>query len=117
MFDMDSDGYVGDFDSGVDGGGDELMQPLRNRGGERPVLFRKRYGRSIAMWGGVDKRVMARGGEEIREELERILPFMFKEGGYIPTCRSWCAIRRFMAQFHSLCAVAGTDDGVGIGKL
>ena len=40
----------------------------------------------VAMFGGIDKRVLARGREAIDAHVERILPAMRARGGYIPTC-------------------------------
>ena len=40
----------------------------------------------LAIFGGIDKRVLARGKEAIDAHLEYILPVMRKRGGYIPTC-------------------------------
>ncbi len=36
--------------------------------------------------GGIDKRILAEGKDAIDRELDRIMPFMKKRGGYIPTC-------------------------------
>jgi len=40
----------------------------------------------MAFTGGVDKRAIAKGGDIIKKELERIIPPLFKDGGYIPSC-------------------------------
>jgi uroporphyrinogen decarboxylase len=40
----------------------------------------------LAVFGGIDKRVLARGRHAIDDHLERILPTMRARGGYIPTC-------------------------------
>jgi len=40
----------------------------------------------LAMFGGIDKRVLARGKSAIDEHLEYILPAMRERGGYYPTC-------------------------------
>ncbi len=40
----------------------------------------------IAIFGGIDKRVLAAGPAAIDAHLERILPVMRARGGYIPTC-------------------------------
>ena len=40
----------------------------------------------LAIFGGIDKRVLAQGREAIDEFLEDILPSMRERGGYIPTC-------------------------------
>ena len=36
--------------------------------------------------GGIDKRILAESKEAIDRELARIMPFMKRRGGYIPTC-------------------------------
>ena len=36
--------------------------------------------------GGFDKRIMAAGKDAIDREIERIMPVMYRRGGYIPTC-------------------------------
>lgn len=36
--------------------------------------------------GGIDKRLIARGGGELKRHLEYIMPAMRARGGYIPTC-------------------------------
>ena len=40
----------------------------------------------LAIFGGIDKRVLARGREAIDAHLEHILPAMRRRGGYIPHC-------------------------------
>lgn len=40
----------------------------------------------LVISGGIDKRILAAGKDAIDRELERIMPFMLKRGGYIPTC-------------------------------
>jgi uroporphyrinogen decarboxylase len=40
----------------------------------------------LAIFGGIDKRVLAQGREAIDRMVERILPAMRERGGYIPTC-------------------------------
>lgn len=40
----------------------------------------------LVMFGGIDKRILAKSKEDIDRELERILPVMRRRGGYIPTC-------------------------------
>lgn len=39
----------------------------------------------VAMFGGIDKRVLAKSKKDIDEHLEYIIPAMRKRGGYIPT--------------------------------
>jgi len=40
----------------------------------------------LAIFGGIDKRVLAQGRAAIDAMLERIIPVMRERGGYIPTC-------------------------------
>ena len=40
----------------------------------------------ILITGGIDKRIIAEGGDVIKRHLEYIMPAMRKRGGYIPTC-------------------------------
>ena len=50
-----------------------------------PVKLRKEYGKEIALVGGIDKRCIAAGKEEIKRELETKLPQLLEAGGYLPT--------------------------------
>ena len=83
---LDSDGYIGELipiwiESGIN-----CTIPLEIAAGNDPVEFRKRFGNSISFIGGIDKRKIARGGDELKGEMERIIPFMLMDGGYIPSC-------------------------------
>ncbi len=40
----------------------------------------------LAIFGGIDKRILAQDKKAIDREVERILPVMRERGGYIPTC-------------------------------
>ncbi len=40
----------------------------------------------LAMFGGIDKRVLARSKADIDRFLEYVIPTMRERGGYIPTC-------------------------------
>ena len=55
-----------------------------------------------ARWGGVDKRVLARGHDAIRAHLKEFIP-LIEEGGFIPTVDhvvppdvSWDNFRHYM---------------------
>jgi len=75
------------------------------------VELRKRYGRSLVMFGGIDKRALAKGKEEIEAEVERVWPVV-ETGGYVPhtdhsippdvSWENFCYYRRYMAQKASL---------------
>ena len=46
------------------------------------LIVRKKFGRELRLWGGVDKRVLAAGKKEIDDELARVRP-LIEEGGYV----------------------------------
>ncbi|RJP19756.1 MAG: hypothetical protein C4520_12400 [Candidatus Abyssobacteria bacterium SURF_5] len=47
--------------------------------------IRKRYGRKLALIGGIDSNVLTRDKETIRQEIFEKAPPLMKGGGYIPT--------------------------------
>ena len=49
------------------------------------VEVRKKYP-DLLISGGFDKRILQEGTEAIDREVDRIMPFMKKYGGYFPTC-------------------------------
>jgi hypothetical protein len=63
--------------------GVDLLLPMEVAAGCDVNAWQERYPR-LAMMGGVDKRVLARGPAEIDNELERIRPAV-ERGRYIPT--------------------------------
>jgi len=46
--------------------------------------LRRKFGRSLRLWGGVDKRVLATDKAAIRTHLRELAP-LIEEGGFIPT--------------------------------
>ncbi|MBI2195188.1 MAG: hypothetical protein HYU43_08400 [Armatimonadetes bacterium] len=68
------------LEAGVDGFG-----PIERAAGMDPVAMRRRYGRSLCMVGGVDKREIARGRQAIDAEIRRSVAPIIGEGGFIPT--------------------------------
>ena len=46
--------------------------------------IRKEFGRDLRLIGGIDLDALREGKEKIRRELEKILPPLLEEGGYIP---------------------------------
>ncbi len=85
VFDMDSDGYIGDLIPVFLDAGFNCCNPIEVAAGSDVVEFRRRFGRRMAYRGGIDKRLIARGGTAIQDELKRIMPAM-RDGGYIPSC-------------------------------
>jgi len=86
ILDMDSDGDVTELipvwmESGIN-----CCDPIEVAAGNDIVAFRQRFGRRMAYRGGIDKRAIAAGGQAMREEVLRVVPPLFKEGGFIPSC-------------------------------
>jgi len=65
-------------------GGINCMFPVEVNGGTDPVALRKKYGKQLRFWGGVDKMIFLRDKAAVDSELRRLLPVV-EEGGFIPT--------------------------------
>jgi len=65
------------------------MFPLEMAGGSDPVKYRKEYGHDVLLFGGVNKRELAKGREAIDAELERLRPVV-EDGGFAPHCDHRC---------------------------
>jgi hypothetical protein len=65
--------------------GMDVMSPFEVAAG-CDVLRTAREYPDLAIFGGIDKRVLAQGRDAIDAMLERIIPPMRERGGYIPTC-------------------------------
>jgi len=85
MVDMDSDGFVGELIPIWIEAGVNVCDPIEVAAHNDICSFRREFGRDMAYRQGVDKRAMAKGGDVIRAELERIEPVL-ADGGYIPGC-------------------------------
>lgn len=80
---LDSDGNITALiplwlDAGID-----HLWPFEVQSGMDVVAVRKQYGRQLGMMGGLDKRVLAVGGERMRREVDRLMPLV-EQGGYFP---------------------------------
>ncbi len=81
---VDSDG-LGDplvplwLEGGVSG-----LYPWEVAAGEDCVRLRQQYGKSLVMWGGIDKRALIEGPEAIDREVFSKVPWLILQGGYIP---------------------------------
>jgi uroporphyrinogen-III decarboxylase len=107
---IDSDGYIGELiplwiEAGFTG-----TWPVEVAAGNDLAGFRLLYGQNMAYGGGIDKRMLAAGGEAIHAELHRIAP-VIHSGGYIPGCDhgvppdiSWA---NFMAYTRRLAQMTG----------
>jgi len=67
------------LDAGVD-----ALWPLERAANQDPVRRRKVYGKSLRLWGGVNKRVLAQGRPAIDLHLQSLQP-LIEEGGFVPT--------------------------------
>jgi uroporphyrinogen decarboxylase len=81
---LDSDGDVRVLlplllEAGVNG-----TYPIEAAAGMDPVFLRREYKRDLLLWGGVDKRALAKGKPAIEGELRAKLPSLLADGGYIP---------------------------------
>jgi len=65
--------------------GADYFSPVEVASGCDVVELAKQYP-NMLFRGGFDKRIMAAGKEAIDREIDRIMPFMTKRGGYIPMC-------------------------------
>lgn len=80
---VDCDGYPGDrligkwLDCGVD-----AISPCEIAAGNDMLHLRKEFPK-LGLFGGIDKRALARGHAEIDAELRKV-PYMLEQGGYAP---------------------------------
>jgi len=65
--------------------GVDYFSPFEVASGCDVVELRKQYPQ-LLMRGGIDKRILAAGKDAIDREVDRIMPFMKAQGGYIPMC-------------------------------
>jgi len=91
MLDYGIDLYVVDSDGMIDHlvpywleGGVNVMFPIEIGAWKAdPMTFRKKYGRQLRVFGGIDKLAITKGKKAIDEEIEQRLPLM-REGGFVP---------------------------------
>jgi len=83
LFGQDSDGNVNPVISGFMDAGLNMMHPMEPAAGMDIVEVRRKYGRTLAMQGGIDKHVLRRSKEEIRRELEHKMQPLMREGGTV----------------------------------
>jgi len=85
VYAMDSDGFIGELIPIWIEAGINACNPIEVAAGNDLPAMRGRFGRAMAYVGGVDKRAIAKGGDVLRRELDRIAPVV-RDGGYIPSC-------------------------------
>jgi hypothetical protein len=93
------------MDAGVD-----VLWPIERASEVSPMAWRKKFGKSLRLWGGVDKRELAKDPEAIRAHLREFIP-LIEEGGFIPTVDhtvppdvSWDNFRCYMDAKRALLA-------------
>ena len=67
------------MEAGVDG-----LWPLERASDMDPLLIRRKYGRDLRLWGGVDKRELTKDKAAIDTHLRSLAP-LITDGGFIPT--------------------------------
>jgi uroporphyrinogen decarboxylase len=64
--------------------GVDTVWPIERASDVSPQQWRRQFGRSLRLWGGVDKRLLSRGRDVVAEHLREFIP-LIEEGGFIPT--------------------------------
>lgn len=82
---LDSDGNVEVLLPMVIETGINSLLPLEQAAAMDAVKIRRQYATALTLWGGIDKRELAKGRKEIERELLRQVPALLESGGYIPT--------------------------------
>jgi len=82
---VDSDGNLNHLiplwiESGVN-----FFWPLECAAGNDAVALRKKYGTDAILGGNIDKRVLLKGKDIIREEVMSKVPYLLETGGYFPS--------------------------------
>jgi uroporphyrinogen decarboxylase len=85
LYAMDSDGHVGELIPVWLEAGINVCDPMEVAAGNDIVRYRECYGSRMAFQGGVDKRLIAKGGAAIEQEMARLVP-VIRSGGYVPSC-------------------------------
>jgi len=81
---LDSDGNTEALIPMLMDAGIDLIWPLERASDMDPVRLRKKFGKSLRLSGGVDKRELAKGPSAIDAHLKELTP-LIEEGGFIPT--------------------------------
>ncbi len=85
IYAVDSDGFIGQLIPLWIEAGVNCCDPIEVAAGNDIVAFRKEFGKEMAFRGGVDKRAMAKGGQVLEDEMQRLRP-VIESGGFIPSC-------------------------------
>lgn len=84
--------------------GVDVHWPFERASDMHPARIKAEYGKPLRIWGGVDKRELAKGRKEIDAALRELAP-LIETGGFIPTLDhtfppdiSWGNFRYYMEQ-------------------
>jgi uroporphyrinogen decarboxylase len=81
---VDSDGMIEDLAGLWLEGGVNVMHPVEvGAWNYDPMTLRRKFGRNLLMYGGIDKMALTKGRAAIDAEIARRVPLM-KEGGFVP---------------------------------
>lgn len=84
LYIVDCDGYIEPLIPCWMDGGVNVMFPLEiGVWNADPMKIRKKYGKELRIFGGIDKLEIAKGKKAIDAEIQRRVPIM-KEGGFVP---------------------------------
>jgi uroporphyrinogen decarboxylase len=84
-FHIDTDGFCDNVIDLYREVGCDVMSPFEVVCGSDVVRTAQQYP-GLRISGGIDKRMIALGGDDIKRHLDYIMPAMRRRGGYIPTC-------------------------------
>lgn len=65
--------------------GVNFFMPFEIAAGMEPVPIREKYGDRLVIWGGIDKRELARDLDAVEREVMKKVPVLMETGGYIPS--------------------------------
>ena len=82
---MDSDGDVRQMIPIFLEAGVNCIMPFEVQAGMDVIQIREMFGSSFCIMGGLDKRALAQGHEQIDAEVERVIPYFVRSGRFIPT--------------------------------
>lgn len=84
-FQIDTDGYCGDVIPIYQSIGVDFMSPFEVASNCDVVELGRRFP-ELRLSGGIDKRIIAEGGDALKRHLDYIMPAMRDRGGFIPSC-------------------------------
>jgi len=91
------------MDCGVD-----AIWPMERASDMDPIELRRKYGRDLRLWGGIDKMEIAKGRDAIDAHLRSLYPLV-EDGGFIPTIDhlmspeiSWADFQYFMERKNAM---------------